>query len=264
MEPRVNYIVVGIFVIVLTTILVITVIWLSTREHVARVTYAVYMNEAVTGLSPQAAVKFNGVDVGYVSDISINEQNPQQVRLLLSIDKSVPINQSTTASLMSQGVTGITYIGLKATASTAPPLTIMPGEKYPVIAYAPSFLVKLDTVLSSVADNMKVIKNELQKLFSPDNQQALHDSLQNITKITDNFANNSDKINATINNASRTLQTSGLAVQKVSQQVIPDITQMVNQLNVILRNIQQVTNTMKTNPAVLIRGQVSPPKGPGE
>ena len=45
--------------------------------------YAVYINESVSGLSVDAAVKYNGVDVGTVKSIQIDAENPQLVFILL-------------------------------------------------------------------------------------------------------------------------------------------------------------------------------------
>lgn len=264
MEPKVNYIVVGSFVVFLTAVLVIAIIWLSAKQGTTHETYMVYMNEPVSGLSLQAPVKFNGVDVGYVSDINLNPDNPQQVRLLLSIDEGAPINQSTTATLMAQGVTGITYVGLKAEAAKAPPLKILPGNKYPVIPSTPSLLVQLSTVLTSLATTTQDLQQVLRGVFNSENQHAIHDSLQNISKITESFANNSEQITGAINHASQTLEQSQSVMKTISQQMLPGISQMVNQVNSVLGNMRQLTNSVKSNPSALIRGQTPEPKGPGE
>src|SRR5262245_37042478 len=129
MEPRVNYVIVGLFVVVLTTLLVAALIWFTAAQHKPHQIYLVYMNEPATGLSIDAPVKFNGVDVGTVKDIRLNYSNPKQVCLELSIETGTPINQSTMATLMVQGITGVTYVGLSASAVHAPPLEIKPGEK---------------------------------------------------------------------------------------------------------------------------------------
>ena len=264
MEPKVNYIVVGSFVVILAAVLVIAIVWLSASQRTEHETYLVYMNEPVSGLSLQAPVKFNGVDVGFVSEINLNPDNPQQVVLLLSIDQNAPINQSTSATLMAQGVTGITYVGLKAEAAKAPPLKILPGNKYPIIPSTPSLLVQLSTVLMSLADTTKDLQQVLRGIFNPENQRAIHDSLENIDVITKNFANNSQLITNSINNASQTLLQSQSLVKSISQQMLPGMSQMVGQINEVLRNMRQLTTSVKSNPSALIRGQTPEPTGPGE
>ncbi len=57
------------------------------------------MHESVAGLGVNSAVKYNGVNVGSVKKTSLNNQNPEQVRLLLQIEEHTPITEGTTATL---------------------------------------------------------------------------------------------------------------------------------------------------------------------
>lgn len=177
MEPKVNYMVVGLFVVVLTTALVAGLIWFTAAEHKPHRTYLVYMNEAATGLAIAATVKFNGVDVGYVKDIRLNPANPQQVILELSIETDAPINQSTTATLMMQGITGVSYVGLSAKAAFASPIAIKPGEHYPEIPYTPSLLVQLNNVLSDIGAGMKGLREAFEGLLNEKNRKNIAKSL---------------------------------------------------------------------------------------
>ncbi len=264
MEPKVNYIIVGSFVVILMAILLIGIIWLSAGQRTEHEIYMVYMNEPVSGLSLQAPVKFNGVDVGNVSDINLNPDNPQQVRLLLAINEGTPINQSTTAMLMSQGLTGITYVGLKAEAAKAPPLKVLPGNLYPIIPSTPSFLVQLSTVLTTLSDSTEELKKVLENTFNSENQRAIRDSLRNISDITDTFAQNSQRIVDTFDSVTHTFRQSQGIVQSITQQTLPSILQMVKQINDVMGNMRQLTTTLKSNPSALVRGQTPLPNGPGE
>src|SRR5690606_19698287 len=107
----------------------------------------------------------NGVKVGYVDSIRLNPQDPQQVVLKLKIRRGTPITTSTIATLVSEGITGIDYVGLKALTSQAPPLKAKPGEKYPVIPSEPSLLVKLSTALEDVTKTIKGLTDSVGKVF---------------------------------------------------------------------------------------------------
>src|SRR5690606_22120300 len=118
MDTKVNYTVVGIFVILLCLMLVIFFLWLTSLQHrEVYDTYIVYMHEEVSGLGTQGPVRYNGVKVGYVDSIRLNPQDPQQVVLKLKIRRGTPITTSTIATLVSEGITGIDYVGLKALTS---------------------------------------------------------------------------------------------------------------------------------------------------
>lgn len=264
MESRVNYLVVGAFVVVLTTILAIILVWLSTTQRKVHHPYIVYMGEAASGLSEQAPVKFMGVDVGYVESIDLNPRNRQEVRLLLQIQEGTPIDQSTTATLMAQGVTGVTYVGLKASEAAAPPLTIQPGELYPVIPWRPSVLVQLDTTMREVTSSMKKIGDGIENLLNPDNQRAIRETLTHLDQVTGNLAKNSQAISATISNISEAFNTGENVLDNFQRQAMPQMTQILHKMDKTLQDTQQLVQSLKNNPSALIRGQAAGPKGPGE
>lgn len=264
MEPKVNYFTVGLFVIGLTAAFIAGVLLFSLSQHKAHNTYVVYMKESVSGLSVQAPVKFNGVDVGYVSDIQLDPLNPQQVVLMLAIEEGTPIDQSTKATLMTQGITGVMFIGLKAGATTAPPLEVQPGQKYPVIASTPSLLRTLSDMLADVSGSFKQISAGMEELLSKDNQRALRRTLDNMSTITQTFADRSQELDQSIKDFGVALQDSQTALQGFSQQLMPGMVQSLNQLNGILNNVEPFTNNLKNNPSILIRGKAPAAPGPGE
>lgn len=61
MDPRVNYTLVGLFVVGLGVALAAVIIWLSggTEDKVYQ-TYVAYVYESVAGLNPRAPVKYRG------------------------------------------------------------------------------------------------------------------------------------------------------------------------------------------------------------
>ena len=72
MEPRVNYALVGLFVLVLTGVFLVFTLWLVGVGPTADYrTYAVYPPESVAGITAESLVKFQGVDVGKVREASI-------------------------------------------------------------------------------------------------------------------------------------------------------------------------------------------------
>ncbi len=292
MESKVNYTVVGLFVVVLAAALIISAIWLSGSNRREYTTYAVYMHEAVSGLTLEAPVKFNGVNVGYVSSIQLDPANLQQVRLLLAIDKNIPINTSTTATLMAQGVTGLAYIGLKARSPTAPALKVKTGHDYPEIQSTPSLLVELDTALRDVTTNMRSVAATFHQVFDSQNRTAIKESLANLQKFSQTLADNSSRIDASIKNTSQILQntarasqklpqltqqlqttltsvqqisqTSRVAVQAINQQIVPNGLELLARLSNVLANLQALTGELQQNPSMLLRGRQPLPRGPGE
>jgi len=231
MESRVNYGLVGLFVLLLGMAAIFIPLWLSSglnRAHYAE--YIVYMNEAVDGLSPNAPVKYNGVDVGQVKTIRLNLKNTQQVELELNIKEGTPITTNTTATLRSQGVTGVAYVGLNGgKLEGAQPLTALPGNDYPIIPSTPSTMVRIDMAVTQLLGNMNTLSKQLSTTLSPENQLLLQQTLRNFNQL--------------------------------GNQRLPET---LTQLQSVLTNLQSITQDVKENPSVLVRGKSHSKLGPGE
>lgn len=272
METKVNYAMVGLFVIILGVMAIVIPLWLSSglSNNVYHI-YAVYINESVAGLSQGSAVKYNGVDVGTVKSISLNKRDSQQVIILLNIEEGTPITTATRATVMIQGLTGVGYVSLTGGAPHAPPLVAGPHQQYPVIQSKPSFFLRLDSIATKLADNIDKLSTHLDQALNQQNQKAFANTLANLDRITTTLANNSEKLNSSIQSADVVLKNSAIASQQFNQLVLQwgYLSQAVNsstlpKVNDVLGNLQSFSQSVKQNPSILIRGQQNRPLGPGE
>jgi len=246
-----NYTLVGLFVLVLTVIMILFIFWLtSLRHHESYEIYRVYLSEEISGLSKGSPVRYNGVKVGYVSTIKLNPLDPQQVILTLKIQEGTPITTSTIASLKSEGITGVDYIGLKARTPNAPLLKKLPGEDYPVIPSEPSLLLKLSTAVQQVTRTVQDFGKNINQVFSEANQKAINQSLNDLSQIT--------------TDARQTLPNISRELQNALTQIIPQVQQLLTQLNATSANVQELSEELKNNPSILLRGRSPIPPGPGE
>lgn len=307
MDTKVNYTIIGLFVVILTVLGILLFLWLTSLKHrEVYDTYLVYIHDEVAGLSVQSPVRYNGVKVGYVESIRLNPNDPQQVVLILKIKRGTPITTSTVASLMSEGISGVTHVGLRALTAQAPPLTAKPGEKYPVIPSEPSILAKLGTTLQDVTKSLKNLSDNVSQVFDEKNRQSIRSSLSNISEITKTIADNSKNINQSLLSMRKLLDNGALASEQlpkimdqmhgtlhsltlmadqfhsagkevlltvgdtrntmsnISQQILPSVQQLLDQLNTMTSNLQEVSVDLQHNPSILVRGQYPPPSGPGE
>jgi phospholipid/cholesterol/gamma-HCH transport system substrate-binding protein len=285
LDPKVNYTAVGLFVVLLSFILAIAVLWLSS-EHVKKYNkYLVYLKEPVSGLTDKAPVKFNGVQVGYVDSITIDPEDPQEVMLVVKVNDKAPINKSTTATLMAQGFTGNTYLGLKAKTSSAPPLEKNKDQRYPVIPSEPSLLVQLNDTLREVTNGLKgmsasfkVISESFQVVLDPQNLASIKNILAKTSTASNQFPDTmekfrgaavgltsaSEQVKTTLQNSQGTLRDLDIAIKSLSDQTLPEIYEAARSLKQTLQNVKEVTSTLKQNPSALIRGTKPLPPGPGE
>lgn len=307
LESKTNYTIVGLVVLILTAGLLSVALWLSVGFNQKEYSfYTVYLHESAAGLSEDSPVKYNGVKVGFVKGIRLNKNDPRQVEILLSIEQGTPITTSTSATLISQGITGVTYVGLSAGSPTLTPLQKMPGEPFPVIPAKPSLFNQLDSILKDVSENVNKVSNQTQRIFNEENAAYIRQSLANIEQLTAVFSRDSSHIDHSLKSAdlflenmakvssdfpqmlkelkigiskfnslaenisiagkdvSRTMVAGKNTIDKLSQQTIPPAVVLLRRLNTIAANLEKVSNEMRQNPSVVIRGTTPPKPGPGE
>jgi phospholipid/cholesterol/gamma-HCH transport system substrate-binding protein len=272
MDTHVNYTAVGLFVISLIAALTLSIIWLSAGLSLENyTTYVVYMQESVSGLSPDAPIEYNGVDVGTIESISLSRKDPHSVRVQLNIRSDTPITKGTVATLNSRGLTGITYLALKDTGTDLSPLTVLPGHRYPIIKTAPSLFLRIDTAITKLSTSFSQLSDSLQSLLDKENQRSFKSVLHNLDTLTTGLARNTEQMNTILSNtayASRQFpllfQSSLGAMQVLETETLPATNQMIANLNEVTHNLSNISAEIKQNPAVLLRGKQPQPLGPGE
>lgn len=282
MEAKTNYTIVGLTVLILSVALLASMLWLSVGFDKKKYDiYAVYIREAVSGLSLESPVKYNGVQVGTVYKIALSRVDPQQVVLLLNIEEGTPITTSTRATLISQGITGVTYVGLSADSPDLTPLKKLPEEPYPIIPSKPSLLNQIDKTIKEVSENVNSLGVKIKAVFDEENSANLKKTLANMQTFTKVVSEHNKNIGQTLKNsdelfrnladASRNLKEH---IDKLTQEVAyagqnVSITMqsgktVLQKINTIAANLEKVSSQMRQNPSVIIRGTAPPAPGPGE
>ncbi len=217
----------------------------------------VYMQESVTGLSLDAPVEYNGVNVGMIQNISINHENLHTVELVLSIKNGTPVTQGTVATLNTKGITGVAFIALKDTGLNPAPIPLLPNNKYPVITSGPSLFLRLDTALNKLNQSLSRVSRSIQTLLDPENQSNIKLILKNLNSFTAVMANSGPKFTAIMNNANQASQQLSPAIRTMTSQTFPKVDQLIS-------NLDTLSKELKDNPSVLIQGPQQQPLGPGE
>ena len=218
MENKVNYAVVGAFVLALGAALIAGVLWLAAggNDKKKYEPFQAIVKESVAGLSIDAPVKYLGVDVGKVSAISIDPENTQQVLLKFLIDRGTPIKQDTEAVLKSQGLTGIAYVEINGGSAGSPPLVATEAEPIPTIQSRPSLSARLENVATSVLSNLDKMTTNLNGMLDDDNRLALKTSLADTAALMRTLAGQRDALNASISDAARIARNTARASEKFS------------------------------------------------
>lgn len=239
-----NYPLVGAFVLILGAALIAGILWIASGGAFQKSynPYLAIVDESVSGLNINAAVKYNGVDVGKVRDIRLDRENPERVRLMFSIEEDTPIKEDTVAVLKTQGLTGIAYVELSGGSPGAAPLATKPGEDYPVIQTKPSLSARLENVLTTVLAKLDSTSNNINAILSEANQKAFTSALTDIAAVARTIAARKDTLDAGIRNAGRTLENASRA----SEQIAPLIDRIGKSAEAVEKMGTEVANTSVT------------------
>jgi phospholipid/cholesterol/gamma-HCH transport system substrate-binding protein len=237
-EPRVNYVIVGIFVLVLGVVAVGMVLWLGKSDYLdAYDQYQAYMRQSVSGLSVDSTVKYRGVDVGRVKEIALNPDNPEEVRLTLDILRGTPIKTDTVAMLETQGLTGLATLNLEGGSREAPRLEIQPGQEYPVIQTKPSLFYRLDMALSqllsekgvsSVITNLNTFTKNANALIIEDTRKRVEGILHDLSELSHTLAGESRTIHQGIDTASEAMDNLVVMTSRVNKE-LPELLERIRQ-----------------------------------
>ena len=179
MYSKVNYTIVGIFVVLFSIGMAWFAFWLA--KYGLQEEYNLYkieMKDSISGLAKDSNVKLHGVDIGRVSQIRIDPNNIEIINIFVQIKKEVPIKEDMIASTQMLGVTGLLSIEIHGGTNAAE--TLVPTNEYvPVIKSKPSMLSKLTNSLEGLSDKLTNLLSRSESLLSDKN-------LDNVSKILDN------------------------------------------------------------------------------
>lgn len=292
MESRVNYTIVGLFVVILTAAMLSFAYWL-TKSYGEQVydTYYVHLSESVAGLNTDAAVKYRGVDVGTVTNIGINPENPEEVRLVLKINHEMHIKTDTTAAISFYGITGLAFIELKGQDKDAPRLEIDDGT-VPVIPSRPSTMKRIDQSMSQLAEKSAQALDNINRLLNDKNLKNFEDllietrglatdlrnQLHDIQTLMDKGLEMESKVIAAadkVGEASTSIKLMADSLEKntagISQEMstgmresFSSLERLLNDLDVLTISLQSTINDIKTSPGDLLFKRTQTLQGPGE
>jgi len=196
MENKSHAMAAGIFVLVLTAMLIGLAVWL-TRDSGSYHDYELTTGDTVTGLQLQAPVRFKGVPVGKVTRIGFDPQVPGNVLVRLAVREGTPVTPTTFASLAYQGVTGLAFVQLDDDDQPQP--QVRPGEdgidRLPI---KPSQLGKLTESAPAILAQVEEATRRANDVMSDANQKRIADALDNIGLAAANAAALTGRIEATL------------------------------------------------------------------
>ena len=300
MENKAHALIAGAFVVVVTALLAALAIWL-TRDSTQRNLYEMSTSETVSGLQPQATVRYRGVAVGKVENIGFDQKVKGNVLIRVSIDRAAPMTRSTFATVASQGVTGLGFIQLDDNAESKERL-VPNDDDPPRIVLMPGGLDKLLRQSEVIFNQAEQATTRINQLLSPQNEAAINTAvtqlaeaagsinrvakaleptaatlpalsrdaraaLQAVRTVTDEVGVTAQRLNARGGPLDK-LTEGGTAlaagVETFSAATLPKLGEVADETARTMRQLRRTVNAVDDNPQALIFGNGPAVPGPGE
>jgi len=196
MENKSHALAAGLFVLVVAAMLAGLAIWL-TRDNANYEQYELSTKDGVSGLQPQATVRYKGVAVGKVTRIGFDPQVNGNVLIRIAVNEQAPISPTTFAVLGYQGVTGLAHVQLDDEQQPYPELPPGPSG-LPRLPLKPSPFGKLAEQAPAILTQVEEATRRINQLLGDTNQQLLTQTLGNISSAAAGVNTLTQKLDATV------------------------------------------------------------------
>jgi len=187
MENKSHAMAAGSFVLALLVLLGALALWL-TRDRHDYTLYEMSTGDTISGLQNQATVRYKGVAVGKVTEITFDQAQQGNVLIRIAVDSKAPVSPTTTFGMLGyQGVTGIAHIQLDDVTEPMAALPEGPGGIPRLLMKSSPLSVLADqgmTILSKVDEATR----RINQLLGDDNQQRFSSLLLNLSDAASNVS----------------------------------------------------------------------------
>jgi phospholipid/cholesterol/gamma-HCH transport system substrate-binding protein len=277
METKANYVAVGAFVLACVLGFFVALLWLAGAQYSTEYAYyRTYFSGAVTGLGDGTVVRYNGINVGHVSKLTFDPNDPKRVIVDLQVDPTLKIHDDSIASIASEGLTGGSYVEIDGGSATAPVLERKMFGDYPVIKSKQSTLQQLEQSAPELIAKLNHVADRLSRALSDENLKNFSGILSNIKSTTDVLDARKHDIDTTLHNVSlasgklnddldalhTTLGNANVAVTKVSRLADDadaavngaNLDQLSDQVRMLARSLTKLSNGLEREPTKLLFG----------
>jgi phospholipid/cholesterol/gamma-HCH transport system substrate-binding protein len=185
METKAHHALVGFFVVFLLAAGSVFLLWLANVSIDQEFEeYDVVFDGPVRGLRVASEVRFNGIQVGEVTELGLNPDNPGEVIARVRLDAATPVKVDSVAQLEPQGLTGLSYIQLSSGSTEAALLESRPGDRAPRIYADQAQLEELLAGGETALESAQAAFTRAAALLSEENVQTFSETLENLRDIT--------------------------------------------------------------------------------
>lgn len=192
METRANFALIGALVVMAAIAFVGFTLWFGQSQFNRDFDVYDVVFEGPVTLEAGASVRFNGINVGEVTRVAIDRGNDRMVRARIRVNSETPVRTDSVAEIDFAGITGLTFVQIRAGSQSAPLLERKAGEALPVIR---SELNPLAEIFAGGAQVLETANSSLENIgaaLSDENVAAFSGTLENLSLITESIAKDGD------------------------------------------------------------------------
>ncbi|MGY6551296.1 MAG: MlaD family protein [Erythrobacter sp.] len=190
METRANHLWVGAVTLALLAGLAAFIIWIAQLDQRKQSEFDIFYQQSVSGLANGSQVSFAGVPVGQVTQISLSRDDPEFVRVRISVKEDVPILVGTQATIQAS-FTGVSTILLDGARKNAPMITCETTacpEGRPVIPAGRGGFGEIVANAPLLLERLTTLTELLNEVMGPENQRELAGLLRNSNRVSAELA----------------------------------------------------------------------------
>ncbi|TCL73510.1 MlaD family protein [Rhizobium sp. BK251] len=247
METKANYTIVGFFTVLVIAAAFGFVYWMAEYGRGGPLTELIIrIPGSANGLSVGSPVRFNGIQIGSVQNLSIDANDPRYTLAFTEVRADAPIYESARAVLEIQGLTGAAYIeisGGRIGEVNILQRAIAEGKRPVIVADQSSvtnILATADKILERANDAVEQVE-----AFIKDARGPLTNTIKNAETFSNALAANSGNIDAFLKSVGALSET----VQRVSGRLdstlaaVEDLVKAVDaqKINHIVSNADKIT-----------------------
>lgn len=141
--------------------------------------------ESISGLDVGAIVKYHGVNIGKVDDISYDPEDLTKIKVDIRIDGDFPMKEDMYIQTGLLGITGLLYVEILGGSNDAKSL-----EAESEIPSKPSLISAITGKAEVIISKVELLLNHLNVLTNPDSLASIKkilDNVEGITAVAKNF-----------------------------------------------------------------------------